>query len=222
MSIATLNDIFFAIVSRDNPRVTLHRQDGGWVATSSRQLYRNVSGTARKLLNWTIAKGDRVAILGENRPEWTTADFACQLIGAVSVPIYSTLTAQQTQFILQDAGCRVIFLSTEAQLRKLESIRAQTPVEKVVVMDPVESTQAFGMAQLMREGPENGDPGLDAGARRITSDDLATIIYTSGTTGVPKGVMLTHGNLASNIEYSLKSFEFPGEQVSRSFLPLSH
>ena len=223
MSLATLNDIFFAIVGRDNPRVTMHRQaSGGWAPISSRELYRNVSGTARKLLNWTIAKGDRVAILGENRPEWTTADFACQLIGAVSVPIYSTLTAQQTQFILQDAGCRVIFLSTEAQLRKLESIRAQTPVEKVVVMDPVESTQAFGMAQLMREGPENGDPGLDAGARRITSDDLATIIYTSGTTGVPKGVMLTHGNLASNIEYSLKSFEFPGEQVSLSFLPLSH
>ena len=223
MSLATLNDIFFAIVGRDNPRVTMHRQaSGGWASISSRELYRNVSGTARKLLNWTIAKGDRVAILGENRPEWTTADFACQLIGAVSVPIYSTLTAQQTQFILQDAGCRVIFLSTEAQLRKLESIRAQTPVEKVVVMDPVESTQAFGMAQLMREGPDNGDPGLDAGARRITSDDLATIIYTSGTTGVPKGVMLTHGNLASNIEYSLKSFEFPGEQVSLSFLPLSH
>jgi len=223
MSLATLNDIFFAIVGRDNPRVTMHRQmSGGWASTSSQELYRNVAGTARTLLNWTIAKGDRVAILGENRPEWTTADFACQLIGAVSVPIYSTLTAQQTQFILQDAGCRVIFVSTEAQLRKLESIRAQSPVEKVVVMDPVETTQAFGMAQLMREGPENGDPDLDAGARRITSDDLATIIYTSGTTGVPKGVMLTHGNLASNIEYSLKGFEFRGEQVSLSFLPLSH
>ena len=223
MSLATLNDIFFAIVSRENPRVTMHRQaSGAWVSISARELYRNVSGVARTLHSWGIAKGDRIAILGENRPEWATADFACQLLGVVSVPIYSTLTAEQTQFILQDAGCRVIFVSTEAQLRKVESIRAQTPIEKIVVMDPVETTRAFGMLQLMHEGPENGDPSLDAGARSITSDDLATIIYTSGTTGVPKGVMLTHGNLASNIEYSLRGFEFPGEQVSVSFLPLSH
>ena len=223
MSLATLNDIFFAIVSRENPRVTMHRQaSGAWVSTSARELYRNVSGVARTLHSWGIAKGDRIAILGENRPEWATADFACQLLGVVSVPIYSTLTAEQTQFMLQDAGCRVIFVSTEAQLRKIESIRAQTPIEKIVVMDPVETTRAFGMLQLMHEGPENGDPSLDAGARSITADDLATIIYTSGTTGFPKGVMLTHGNLASNIEYSLRGFEFPGEQVSVSFLPLSH
>ena len=222
MSIATLNDIFFAIVSRDNPRVTLHRQDGGWVATSSRQLYRNVSGVAQALLAWGIAKGERVAILGENRPEWTTADFACQLIGAVSVPIYSTLTAEQSEFILQDAGCRVIFLSTEQQLRKVSPIISRTPVERIVVMDPVETSHAISMAQLMHDGPEDGDPGLEARARSIIADDLATIIYTSGTTGVAKGVMLTHGNLASNIEYSLKGFEFVGDQVSVSFLPLSH
>ena len=222
MSIATLNDIFFAIVSRDNPRVTLHRQDGGWVATSSRQLYRNVSGVAQALLAWGIAKGDRVAILGENRPEWTTADFACQLIGAVAVPIYSTLTAEQSEFILQDAGCRVIFLSTEQQLRKVSPIISRTPVERIVVMDPVETSNAISMAQLMHDSPENGDPGLEARARSIIADDLATIIYTSGTTGVAKGVMLTHGNLASNIEYSLKGFEFVGDQVSVSFLPLSH
>jgi long-chain acyl-CoA synthetase len=222
MSIDTLNDIFFAIISRDNPRVTLHRKDGGWVATSSRELYRNVSGVAQALLAWGIAKGDRVAILGENRPEWTIADFACQLIGAVSVPIYSTLTAEQSEFILQDAGCRVICLSTEQQLRKVQSIISRTPVERIVVMDPIETSHTISMAQLMHEGPEDGDPGLEARGRSITSDDLATIIYTSGTTGVAKGVMLTHGNLASNIEYSLKGFEFDGDQVSVSFLPLSH
>ncbi len=222
MSLDTLNDIFFAIVDRENPRVTMHRRGSGWVATSSRELYRNVTGVAQALLGWGIGKGDRIAILSENRPEWSTADFACQLIGAVSVPIYSTLTAEQTAFILQDAGCRILFLSTAAQLRKVESVRAQTPLEKIVVMDPVESNHAICMPQLMQAGPENGDPGLDAGARSLTSDDLATIIYTSGTTGVAKGVMLTHGNLASNIEYSLKGFDFPGEQVSVSFLPLSH
>src|SRR4029077_18653977 len=210
------------IVSQDNARVTLHRQAGGWVATSSRQLYRNVSGVAQALLAWGIAKGDRVAILGENRPEWTTADFACQLIGAVSVPIYSTLTAEQSEFILQDAGCRVIFLSTEQQLRKVSPIITRTPVERIVVMDPVETSHAISMAQLMYDSPENGDPGLEARARTISAQDLATIIYTSGTTGVAKGVMLTHGNLASNIEFSLKGFDLAGDQSSISFLPLSH
>ena len=143
-------------------------------------------------------------------------------MGAVSVPIYSTLTAEQSEFILQDSCCRVIFLSTEQQLRKILPIISRTPVERIVVMDPIERSHAISMAPLMHEGPESGNPGLEARARSIIADDLATIIYTSGTTGVAKGVMLTHGNLASNIEYSLKGFEFVGEQLSVSFLPLSH
>jgi long-chain acyl-CoA synthetase len=222
MSIATLNEIFYAIVDRDSARVMLQRQAIQWVPLSSRELYRNVAGVAHALANWEITKGDRVAILSENRPEWTTADFACQLNGAVSVPIYSTLTADQTAFILRDAGCRAVFLSSEQQLRKVQSIQAQTPIEKIVVMDPVETAHAFSMAHLMQEGPQGRDPELDVRSRTIASEDLATIIYTSGTTGVSKGVMLTHGNLASNIEYSLKGFEFQGDQVSVSFLPLSH
>ncbi len=222
MSIATLNDIFYAIVARNRPRVMMHREAIDWVPISARELYRNVSGVARALTGWGIGKGDRIAILSENRPEWTTADFACQLIGAVSVPIYSTLTAEQTAFILRDAGCRAVFLSSEQQLQKLQAVRPQTPVEKIVVMDPIETSHAFSMAQLMRAGSEPGDSALDARAREIVSGDLATIIYTSGTTGVAKGVMLTHGNLAANIEYSLRGFAFEGDQVSVSFLPLSH
>jgi long-chain acyl-CoA synthetase len=222
MSIATLNEIFYAIVDRDSARVMMHRRAIQWVPISSRELYRNVAGVAYALRSWGVAKGDRVGILSENRPEWMTADFACQLIGAVSVPIYSTLTAEQTAFILRDAGCRAVFLSSEQQLGKMRSVQAQTPVEKIVIMDPVETAHAFSMAHLMQEGPPGRDPELDARSRTIASEDLATIIYTSGTTGVSKGVMLTHGNLASNIEYSLKGFEFQGDQVSVSFLPLSH
>ena len=222
MSIATLNDIFFAIVDRAHERVMMHRQAIEWVPISSPELYRNVAGVSYALERWGIGKGDRVAILSENRPEWTIADFACQLLGIVSVPIYSTLTAEQSAFILRDAECRAIFVSSEQQLRKVQSTRAQTLVEKIVVMDSVETNQAFHMAQLMHEGPAGRDPQLDARARTIVPDDLATLIYTSGTTGVSKGVMLTHGNLASNIAYSLRGFEFVGEHVSVSFLPLSH
>ncbi len=222
MSIATLNDIFFATVDRGYERVMMHRQAIQWVSISSQELYRNVAGVAHALDRWGIGKGDRVAILSENRPEWTTADFACQLLGVVSVPIYSTLTGEQAAFILKDAECRAIFVSSEQQLRKVQAVQAQTLLEKVIVMDPVETAHAFSMAHLMHEGPGTRDADLDARARTIAADDLATLIYTSGTTGVSKGVMLTHGNLTANIEYSLKGFDFIGEQVTLSFLPLSH
>jgi long-chain acyl-CoA synthetase len=222
MSIATLNDIFFAIVDRSHERVMMHRQAIQWVPISSQELYRNVAGVSHALERWGIGKGDRVAILSENRPEWTIADFACQLLGIVSVPIYSTLTAEQTAFILKDAECRAVFVSSEQQLRKVQSTRAQTMVEKIIVMDSMETNQAFHMTQLMHEGPSERDSRLDACGRTIVADDLATLIYTSGTTGVSKGVMLTHGNLASNIAYSLRGFDFVGQHVSVSFLPLSH
>jgi long-chain acyl-CoA synthetase len=222
MSIATLNDIYFSIVNRARERVMMHRQPIQWVSISAQELYRNVAGVAAALSSWGIRKGERVGILSENRPEWTIADFACQVLGIVSVPIYSTLTSEQIAFILQDADVRAIFVSSEQQLRKIESIRERTRLEQIIVMDAVETAHAAHMQRMMTDGPMQRDPVLDASAAKITSDDLATIIYTSGTTGVPKGVMLTHGNLAANIEFSLRGFDFEGEEVSVSFLPLSH
>jgi long-chain acyl-CoA synthetase len=222
MSLTTLNDVFYAIVESNRERVMLHRRAIQWLPISSQELYRNVAGVALALSGWGISKGDRVAILSENRPEWTIADFACQLLGAVSVPIYSTLTDEQSAFILQDSEPRVVFVSSEPQFRKIEAIRSKTPVEKIVVMDPVETAHAYHMERFMHEGPVARNSALDARARTLSGHDLATIIYTSGTTGVAKGVMLTHANLASNIQFSLKGFDLAGEQTSISFLPLSH
>lgn len=222
MSLGTLNDIFLSIVESGRPRVMLHRQALQWVPISAQELYRNVTGVACALASWGIAKGDRVAILSENRPEWSIADFACQMLGAVSVPIYSTLTAEQAAFILRDAGVRVVFVSSEQQLRKIESIQDQTRVERLVVMDAVETAHASHVGHLMHQGRTQRDPSLESSAAVVKPDDLATIIYTSGTTGVSKGVMLTHRNLVSNIEYSLKGFDLAGEQIAVSFLPLSH
>jgi long-chain acyl-CoA synthetase len=222
MSLATLTDIFFAIVDRNHERVMMHRPATQWLPISSQDLYRSVAGVARALASWNLAKGDRVAILSENRPEWSIADFACQLLGLVTVPIYSTLTTEQCAFVLQDAGVRVIFLSSEQQLRKVQAILDQTPVEKIVVMDPVETAHALHMERLMHDGPTSRDLSLDSCAARVAPEDVATIIYTSGTTGVSKGVILSHENLASNIEFSLKGFDLGQDQVSVSFLPLSH
>ncbi len=136
---------------------------------------------------WGIPKGDRVAILSENRPEWTIADFACLLLGAVVVPVYTTLTGEQTAYILQDSGARVVFVSTEKQLLKVRNIQDQTVLERIVVMDGVETAHAVQMQRLMHDGPKERDAQFDSAARAIGPDDLATIIYTSGTTGHTEG-----------------------------------
>jgi len=222
MTLNSLNDIFFSIAESGRDRVMLYRQALGWVPISSREFYRDVAGVARGLLSFGISKGDRVAILSENRPEWAIVDFASLLLGAVVVPIYSTLTDVQTASILRDSGARVVVVSTAKQLQKVLATRDQTPVEKVVVMDAVETAHAVHLHRLMHEGTEQPDPKLEALGHAITSDDLATIIYTSGTTGTSKGAMLTHGNMASNISCSLLGFDMQPGDISVSFLPLSH
>lgn len=222
MNPRTLNDIFFAIVERKQDPVMLVREASRWAPVGTRQFYRDVVGMARALSHWGLVKGDRLAILSENRFEWAVADFASFLVGVVVVPIYSTLTAQQTAYILCDSGARVAVVSTEMQLEKVLSIKDQTAIEKVVLMDPLETADAVQMQGLMHKGPAGKDTELEARARAITPDDLVSIIYTSGTTGTAKGVQLTHGNLTSNVLNSLNGFDVHPGHVSISFLPLSH
>ena len=230
MSLVILNDIFFAAVERDLDRMILNREAGQWLPLSSREFGRRVARTAAALDAWAIRPGDRIAILSENRPEWPMADMASLLLGAVTVPLYTTLTSEQTAFSLNDSGCRTIFVSSDHQLRKILTIFPQTKIERIVVMDPIELTGDLSrlahicttMGQITKQGPERLSPELEARARSITPDDLATIVYTSGTTGTSKGAMLTHGNIASNISCSLLGFDVKPGQISLSFLPLCH
>ena len=222
VKLRTLNDIFFAIADRNDRVVMMHRQPIQWVSISSQEFYRNVVGVARELCQWGVSKGDRIAILSENRPEWAIADFACLLLGAVVVPIYTTLTGEQTAYMLRDSGAKAVFVSSEKQFQKVRGIQSQTYAEKIIVMDAVETAHAFHMHRLMHGGPTERDAQFDSLARTAAPDDLATIIYTSGTTGVPKGAMLTHGNMASNINCSLSDFYVGPSELSVSFLPLSH
>src|SRR6202035_259909 len=138
MSLRTLNDVFLAAVERQHSKVMLQRLGDEWVPISSATFRERVMAVSGALREWGVGKGDRVAILSENRPDWTIADFASLLIGAVSVPIYATLTAEQTAYILPDSGARVVFLSNETQLQKILSIRGQTALEKLVVMDTIQ------------------------------------------------------------------------------------
>ena len=219
---ATINDIFCSAVERNQDRVMLFKQTVKWIPISSRELYRDVIGTARTLAKWGIGKGDRIAILSENRPEWAVADFASLLLGAVDVPIYPTLTEEQTLAILQDSGARLAFVSTVDQLKKVLAIKNRTALEKVVVMDYVGIPEGIPMHRMMVNQETGRDSEMDARGKSIGPDDLATIVYTSGTTGTPKGAMLTHGNLVSNLSYAPDSFHFAPGQVGISFLPLSH
>ena len=121
----TLNDIFSAIVERGLARVMMVREGTEWIPISAQELARFVKGMAHALNQWGVVRGDRVAILSENRPEWAITDFACLQLGAVVVPIYSTLTAQQVAYILCDSGVKVVVVSTQQQLEKVLSIKVK-------------------------------------------------------------------------------------------------
>src|SRR6266849_2774574 len=148
MSLQTLNDIFFAIAGRKQPQAMLRKRENGWEAISSEEFAAKVGGVVKALRSWGISRGDRVAILSENRHEWVVADFACMLMGAIVVPIYTTLTPEQTAYILRDSGARAIFVSSQKHLDKVVSILDTSAVEKIVVMDDVRDARAARMTEL--------------------------------------------------------------------------
>src|SRR5580698_5430063 len=135
MTLRTLNDVFFTMMERNSSRVTLNRENGVWKTISAVQIRNWVYATARQLQSWGVKKGDRVILLSENRPEWAIADFACLLLGAVDVPIYATQISEQCLFVLQNSEARVAFVSTRKQYEKLATIRNQTSLEYIVLMD---------------------------------------------------------------------------------------
>src|SRR5271166_1914279 len=154
MSIRTLNEIFFTVVDRNSDRVMLVREGETWRPISSAQLRSCVYSAARQLQAWGIRKGDRVVILSENRPEWAVADFACQLLGAVDVPIYATQTAEQCLFVLQDSGARAAFISTGQQYEKIAPHRHLTALEYVVRMDDApQSSDVVTMQSFLQNAP---------------------------------------------------------------------
>src|SRR3989442_11538743 len=137
MSLQTLNDIFFDIASRNQPHFLLRKTQAGWEPISSKEFAIKVGGVLSALRSWGISRGDRIAILSENRHEWVVADFACILLGAVVVPIYTTLTPEQTSELLRDSGVRAIFVSSDKHLQMVLLILQATSVEKIAVMDDV-------------------------------------------------------------------------------------
>ena len=226
-NIDTVNELFLRVAGSKRSDAMLWQDAAGvWQKLSSDDVYSQVLTLAEALLKWGVQRGERVALLSENRVEWQITDFAVLAIGAVDVPIYPTLTAEQIQELLCDAGARVIFVSTRALYDKVQQIRANTSIEHVVMMDaenvPPDAVMFSSLVSGARENAGKRDEEFDVLVASAKPEDLATLIYTSGTTGEPKGVMLTHGNLASNTSFATRDFGFGPEDSAISYLPLSH
>jgi long-chain acyl-CoA synthetase len=220
----------FEYVARVHPRPdTLnYKREGRWLSISADELLRRARLIAAGLYALGVRRGDRVAILSESRPEWTLTDAGCMFATAIDVPIYPTLTPPQVRYILKDSGARVLVVPNEEKLLQLREILTECPaIEHVVVFDKVANGEAEGisLAELEARGKVIADtqPDLINNVAHLSKpDDLATIIYTSGTTGEPKGVMLTHLNLISNMIDASNHYLFSHEDVALSVLPLSH
>jgi long-chain acyl-CoA synthetase len=228
LNLKTLNDIFFLIAAADRERAILTQDESGgkteWKAISSAQFYQRVRSLAEAFTAWGLRKGDRIAILAENRWEWAVTDFAALALGAVDVPIYPTLTAEQTAVLLADSGARIAVVSNRAQYEKVAVHRASTALEHIAIMDDAGTPDAVPFSHLIESAHPrtDRDVAFDRRAYDVRPEDAATLIYTSGTTGEPKGVVLTHGNIASNINESLSGFDITEADSCISFLPLSH
>ena len=225
-SIATVNDLFVRIAAAGNPRAVLWQDEfGQWHPISSDQMYQRVRALAAAFLRLGVRKGDRIALISENRWEWAVTDFATLAVGAADVPLYPTLTGEQIAEQVRDAGCRVAVVSTRQQFDKLQSVREQTQLQHIVMMDSPAPEGAIAMSELLAGADADGakrDPVFDALVGSVEAGDLATLIYTSGTTGEPKGVALTHENFAANQNVAALDFGFNSSDACISFLPLSH
>jgi long-chain acyl-CoA synthetase len=226
----TIPKIFLGGVDRFGRNALLHKRAGAWTAITHAEAEATVARMAAALEGRGVAPGDRVALLSENRPEWALVDYAVTGMGAADVPLYPTLPANQIAYILKDAGAKAVFVSDRSQLAKILEIRGELPELKQVVSfdDPGDAKGVERFETLLEEGRtaihEGRATPFRARALAVGRDDVATLIYTSGTTGNPKGVMLTHYNLASNVAAAQQHdvLRPRPDDVALSFLPLSH
>ena len=225
LDLTTVNDVFARVSARGEQTVMFGKDAAGvWQPITSAELYGRVRALAEVLAGWGVGKGDRVAIVAENRWEWIVTDFAVLALGAADVPLYPTLTAEHLGYMLRDSGAKVAVVSSAEQYEKLASAGELPELTHVVVMDAGVFEGAESFSPLLAGAAERKAPdaAFDAMVASAQPEDLATIIYTSGTTGEPKGVMLTHGNLGSNLSLSTGPMGWTEGDVCVSFLALSH
>jgi long-chain acyl-CoA synthetase len=229
---ATLVEVIERAFARHaRPDALSYKREGAWRAVSSEEFLRRARRIALGLHALGLRRGDRAAIISESSPEWVLSDVGCLFAGAVDVPIYPTLSPSQACYIMNDSGAGVLFVQHAAAYERIRRAVGECQSLKHVVVMTGEATEAAsdGRVMTLAELEERG-AGLEAErprlieelARAVEAEDLATIIYTSGTTGEPKGVMLTHSNVVSNLIDTSDRLAFTPEDIILSVLPLSH
>lgn len=203
------------------------KEDGQWRKYSTREVFNLVNDLSAGLLNMGIGANDnsldgrdKIAVMSNNRPEWIMLDMACQQIGAMLVPIYPTISVNELEFVLNDAAVKLAFVHDRNQFEKVHDLLAKIPsLQKIFTFDKVEG--AANWKEVTAQSTPENVALVEKIAAAVKNEDVATIIYTSGTTGKPKGVMLTHNNILSNVTGSMVCLP---ENVTRSlsFLPLNH
>jgi long-chain acyl-CoA synthetase len=194
--------------------------DGIWIKTSTEDFISQVDSVSRGLLAKGIQKADKVAVMAPNRPEWNICDFGIMQIGATQVPMYPTLAVNDIKFIVRDADIKIVFVSDRAIYDKINEVKiADGSDVQIYSFDKLDGIPHW--LELIEAGKQNQTIDIEDYRKEIGPDDLLTLIYTSGTTGTPKGVMLTHNNLVSNVLNSYSSYP-KGFSRAISFLPLSH
>jgi long-chain acyl-CoA synthetase len=212
----------------NKPDLLNYKRDGAWQAISSDEMLVRARAIALGLYALGIRHGDRVALFSENCPEWTLADAGCLFAGVIDVPIYPTLTPPQVAYILKDSGARILFVQNQAKFDQVrDAIKDCTALERIIFFDAtgVKDSSNMTFSELEERGRELGKERLSLSeelARAVKPENLATIIYTSGTTGEPKGVMLTHTNLVTNLIDSSGHLSFSTADSVLSVLPYSH
>ena len=233
----TVPVMFLTTVARFPSRTAILRRAGNsWVPLSYQALCRHVMEVAAGLASLGLKAGDTVGLLSENRAEWVFANLACQLLGIVDVPVYPTLPPNQVEYILKDCGARVIFVSDNNQLRKIQSIWPSLPdLRAIIIIDTsglvrpdeaasVEGGRIIALQDLIRQGADSQitEDDIRQAAAKVRPGDLCSVVYTSGTTGEPKGAMLSHWNFLSNVLTFNEIVDVDETDVFLSFLPLNH
>jgi len=225
--IETLAQLFLNTVREyQKPDLMLYKKQGQYVPISTSEFEKAVIHLALALNHLGFGKGDKLIILSENRPEWVMTDFATICQGGLTVPIYTSLTSQQAEYIIQDSDASVVVVSNPEQRAKIEAIRNNLNRVRHFITFETEKVSGFmNLADLLEIGQKKAveNPGLFASlAAAISPEDEASLIYTSGTTGYPKGVILTHHNFISNVKTCVALFDITSRDTVLSFLPLSH
>jgi long-chain acyl-CoA synthetase len=208
------------------PALLLYKKDGIYIPLSTEEVRGEVERIALGLRGLGVAPGDKVILLAENGPWWAMTDYAILSLGAITVPIYTSLVPEQIKYIINDSDAKVVIVSDRKLWEKTAAVKkdlAQVVHFASFESQPVATVLPLDRIKAEGEKARRADPRLfEITAQAVKPDDTASIIYTSGTTGIPKGVMLTHANFASNVETLAAIIPFSDKDTDLSFLPLSH